>query len=205
LNQLFQFVAGRRAKGLAPALLICLASPLLSVNLAAPELVVRRAGEELSVSAPRFHFLTGKALDRLHDGVAMPFDAQLSLFSASHPSPLGRTVDRFVFSYDLWEEKFSVVRLREPRLSVSHLTAAAAEAWCLESLRMPINGLDPNGNFRLSLELRSEEPKEANPLLGEPGISLSALIEVFSRPARNLQQKWTIESSPFRLLDFRKT
>ncbi len=189
------------------ALFVC---PLFSITVAPVQLSVHGSANELTVSAPNFHFLTGKALDRLHDGLSVPFDAQLSLVpalmkSAPQTSALQRAFDRFVVSYDLWEEKFSVTSLREPRTSASHLTAAAAEAWCLENLRLPLAGVNSAGDLRLRLELRSAETKETNPLLADAGISLTGLIEVFSRPPRSQQQKWMIESAPFRLLDLKKS
>lgn len=186
-------------------------SPVFAITVPPLELQVHGNADELSVTAPGFHFLTGKALDRLHDGLAVPFDAQLSLVRAIIPSSpqsssLQRAFDRFVISYDLWEEKFSVTRLREPRTSASHLSASAAEAWCIESLRLPLSGVNSAGDLRLRLELRSAETKDANPLLANGGISLTGLIEIFSRPPRSQQQKWPVlESAPFRLPDSRKS
>jgi len=181
-------------------------SPVFAITVAPVELQVHGNPDELTVSSPRFHFLTGKALDRLHDGLSVPFDAQLSLVQATaQASPLQRAFNRFVVSYDLWEEKFSVTSLRDPRTSASHLTASAAEMWCMESLRLPLAGVNSTANLRLRLELRSAETKDSNPLLADAGISLTGLIEIFSRPPRSQQQKWTLESAPFHLLDFKKS
>lgn len=180
--------------------------PLFAITVRPVQLQVHENGNELTVAAPGFHFLTGKALARLHDGLSVPFDAQLSLLTAaSHSSAVQRSFDRFVVSYDLWEEKFSVTRLREPRTSASHLSAAAAETWCLENLRLPLAGIEDSGAVRLRLDLRSAETKDAGPLAAGPGINLASLIEIFSRPARSQQQVWTVESAPFRLLDFKRS
>ena len=54
---------------------------------------------------------------------------------------LRRGFERFVVSYDLWEEKFSATRMRTARTSASHLSAEAAEAWCLDHLSVPAGGL----------------------------------------------------------------
>lgn len=180
-------------------------SPLFAITPAPAQLDIRANADEISVTAPRFHFLTGKALGRLRDGVSVPFAAQLSLLSSSQASPIQRAVDRFVVSYDLWEEKFAVTRLREPRMSVSHLTAEAAEQWCIERMHLPMIGIRPAGDLRIRLELRSEETKDTNPLLADSGVNLAGLIDLFSRPPRREQEKWIVESAPFRLPDFRKS
>jgi hypothetical protein len=187
--------------GLGPLLA---AGTLLALSLSPVTLAVRWKEDGLAVSAPKLHFLSGKQLDRLHDGVSVAFDAQLSLLAPSQRTQLERAVDRFVISYDLWEEKFAVTSLRAPRRSASHLSAAAAEAWCIESMRLSPAGLSSSQPFLMSLELRAEESKEINPLLGEPGISIAGLIEIFSRPARTQQDKWQLESLPFRLQDLRR-
>lgn len=187
--------------GLAPLLA---AAALFALSISPATLAVHLAPDGLAVSAPRLHFLSGKQLDRLHDGVAVAFDAQLSLLAPSNRTQIQRAIDRFVVSYDLWEEKFAVTSLRPPRHSASHLSAAAAEAWCLDSMRLTSSGLDPSQPFVVSLDLRAEESQESNPLLGQPGISIAGLIEIFSRPARTQQQKWQLESLPFRLQDLRR-
>ena len=66
---------------------------------------------------------------------------------------------RFVVSYALWEEKFSVTQLAStpgvaPR-TVEGLSATAAEAWCFDNLTMSTLGLAPNQYYWLRLELRT--------------------------------------------------
>jgi hypothetical protein len=36
------------------------------------------------------------------------------------------------------------------------------------------------------------------------GISIASLIEVFSHPVRRAQQRWLIDSGPFRLAEFER-
>jgi len=180
------------------------AAQLFALSIAATSLAVRWDRDRLAVSAPQLHFLTGKALNRLHDGASVAFDAQLSLLALAQPAPLQRDVDRFVVSYDLWEEKFAVARLGIPSSSASHLSAEGVETWCIESMGLWPKGVDPGQTVRMRLELRAEDSREQSLLPAESGISLSGLIEIFSRPARTQQQKWLVESNPFRIRDFRK-
>lgn len=160
-------------------------------------------GTELRVSAS-VGILSGSALERLKNGATVAFDFQLSLKDG--PLPVRRALERFLVSYDLWEERFSVSRIvrdRAQRRSASHLTAAAAEAWCLENLPVLTAGLAPDRLITAHLEIRAEEPRDSPPLVGEPGISLTALIDLFSRPARSQQQRWNLESARMRLNDIR--
>src|SRR5688572_24208583 len=110
---------------------------MAAVCLAA-ELTVRSTGDALKVAAPNFHFLSGKPLSRIRDGNAVSFDFQLSVLADSRTSVLRRTFERFVISYDLWEERFSVTRMRSSQASASRLTVEAAEAWCLDGIALPL-------------------------------------------------------------------
>lgn len=180
-----------------------LAAPVLK-GLTAPLLKLRLEGGDLRVAAPRLKFLTGKPLERLQDGASVAFLAQFSLAAGSNGIAMRRAVDRFVISYDLWEEKFSITRTgqnRNDRRSVSHLTMAAAEAWCLSNLALNAQGLAPDRQFWVRLELRAEDPRDQAAVVGEPGINLTRLIEVFSNPARAQQARWEAEEGPVRLAD----
>jgi hypothetical protein len=181
-------------------LLATLGAPVLK-GLVAPALKLRLEGEDLRVGAPHFKFLTGKPLERLQDGAAVAFLAQFSLAAGSNGIAMRRAVDRFVVSYDLWEEKFSVTRTGRDRRTVSHLTSAAAEAWCLSSLALDTAGLAADRPFFVRLELRAEDPRDQAAVVGEPGINLTRLIEVFSNPARAQQARWEAEVGPVRLAE----
>jgi hypothetical protein len=161
-------------------------------------------GRELKVSS-RLQFLTGRSLDSVRNGRAVPFDLQLSVTRGS--AVAARAVERFVVSYDLWEEKFSVARLSRhpsPRRQVSHLSQDDAAAWCFDNISVPTDPLDPEAPYTVQVEVRAGDGRSSSPLLGEPGISLTALIEIFSRPARAQQQKWNLQAGPFRLKDIRR-
>ncbi len=170
----------------------------------AGELELRLNGDGLRVSAPRLRFLQGKALERLRDGAAVTANLQYSILVDARSTVFRRTVGSFVVSFDLWEEKFAVARLLPTRLSASHLSMSAAEGWCMDNLPIPVDGLAPTRDFWLKLELRLDDSRSQPAISGDPGISLNALIEIFSRSARVQQPRWQLDGGPFRLANLRK-
>jgi hypothetical protein len=170
----------------------------------APALSPRLDGDMLFVTAPDFHFLKGRALERLRDGSTVTYIAQLSLSLDEHRTTLRRQPQRFIFSCDVWEpDKFSVTRLggSTPRKGLS---LAAAEAWCLESLAISAAGIAPDRPVWLRLDLRVADMKDQADMVGDTGVSIRGLIDTLSRPARMLQQNWTVDVPPFRLGDLKK-
>ena len=176
---------------------------LLSLTVAGEDLMPRVVSGNLLVTAPKLHFISGKSLENLHNGAAVPFDFQLSLAGEPKGNPLARSFERFVVSYDVWEEKFSVVRLRDLRKSSLRLTATAAESWCLENLSVPAAGIAVDRNVWVRLEIRTGESRDPRQASGADGISLATLVELFSRPARP-QDHWSIENGPFRLAGLKR-
>lgn len=171
-------------------------------SLAVPRLLVRRLGSNLRISAPQIRFLTGKALEQLRNGANVGFASLLTLTpEETSATILARALDRFVVSYDIWEEKFSATRPGPPARRADRLSVPAAEAWCLDELLPIPQSLTPETRFWIKLELRAEDPKETASIIGEPGINLTRLVEIFSRPPRNAQQRWTETAGPFRLQD----
>jgi len=168
-------------------------------SLAAPRLLIRRDGANLRVSAPQIRFLNGKALEQLKNGANVGFVSQILITGES--IIFSRSVDRFVVSYDLWEEKFSATRLGPPQRSSSRMSVPATEAWCLDVLAPIPLSLSPSRPFWLKLELRVEDPKESTAIVGDPGINLTRLVELFSRPPRSQQQHWNETAGPLRLQD----
>ena len=174
------------------------------MSVSTEDLVPRRSGDLIRVAAPRLHFITGKSLQRLHDGAVVPFDFQLSLAAGARTSVIERAFERFTVSYDVWEERFSVVRLRDFRKSATNLSANAAEAWCLENILAHVPALPAERQLWARLEVRSAEPKEpSSSLFADPGISITTLIGIFSRPPRPAQDHWSLESAAFRLADLK--
>ena len=184
-------------------LLAGLTVPLFPARGAQP-IEVTFDGDNLHVSAPSLHFLTGKPLERLKDAATVVFLSQLTLFSENHDVVFRRAPERFVVSYDLWEEKFSVTQLGSTPRSTAHvLSAPAAEAWCLEGLAISGLGMAPDRPFWLRFELRTADQKELAGGVGEPGLNLRSLIELFSRKPGPDDPNWTREVGPLRLEDLR--
>ena len=168
------------------------------------DLIVRRSADLIRVAAPRLHFITGKSLQRLRDGALVPFDFQFSIAAGARSNIVERAFERFTVSYDVWEEKFSVVRLHDFHKSPLNLSANAAEAWCLENILARAASLPTDRELWARLEVRSAEPKEPSSFpYADPGISMTTLIGVFSRPPRPAQDHWSLESAAFRLADLK--
>ncbi len=172
------------------------------------ELLVHVDGDYLHISAPRLNFLTGKTLEHLKDGASVAFIGQLSVTSTPNAIiPDARSVARFAVSYDIWDERFSVTKIgQQPdsRRSVSHLSVQAAQNWCLDNLTIDRSLIPPDKLIYVRLDLRIEDPRDQLGIVGEPGINITRLIEIFSRPARSAQQPWLLRNGPFRLADLRK-
>jgi len=94
-----------------------------------------------------------------------------------------------------------VAKLSGSRRSASGLSAAAAEAWCLESIGLDASRLAPERPIWVRLDLRTERPRSEETVVGESGINLTRLIEVFSRPASEAQAQWSLSTGPLRLKD----
>jgi hypothetical protein len=177
---------------------------VIAMSVSNEELIVRHSGDLIRVTAPRLHVITGKSLQRLHDGAIVPYDFQLSIAAGAKSNVVERAFERFTVSYDVWEEKFSVVRLRDFRKSGSNLSANSAESWCLENIFAHAAALPGNGELWARLEVRSAEPKDPSSFpYADPGISITTLIGIFSRPPRPAQDHWAFESSAFRLADLK--
>jgi hypothetical protein len=185
-------------------LLAGLAVPVFPARGAQP-IDVTFDGDNLHVSAPSLHFLTGKPLERLKDAATVVFLSQLTLLGDNRDVVIRRVPERFVVSYDLWEEKFSVTQLGSMPRSTPHvLSAPAAEAWCLEGLAISALGVAPDRPFWLRFELRTADQKDLAAGAGEPGLNLRSLIELFSRKPGPGDPNWTREAGPLRLEDLRR-
>jgi hypothetical protein len=157
-------------------------------------------GESVRPVAPNLHFLTGKALDRLKDADTVVYVANLLLLTVDRSVPLNQKVGKFAVSYDILEEKFKVVITESAERTRSGMTAAQAEAWCLESLAISAAGLSQDRPFYLRLEMRAAGPKEEfSSIMADP---IRAFFEIVSRKAGPGDQHWgPLESRPLRLSD----
>jgi hypothetical protein len=176
----------------------------LTTAAAAQSLTAHIEGDQLRIVASRIHFLTGEALKRLNDGATVNYEFDITLRPDRTGKPLGRSAERFAVSYDLWEEKFAVTRLGGPPKSVSHLSAAAAEAWCISNVSMPVGVLPLKDAFWIRLDYRAEESGGPADPADNSSFSLSSLVDIFSRRTRGEQVHGTEEIGPLRLSDLKK-
>jgi hypothetical protein len=190
-------------------LIVAFLSGLVFAMLA-EDLILDARDNRLEFSAPRVHFLTGKPLDRLRNAAQVPFDFQVTLSSGTRANVVRRSYDRFVVSFDLWEETFSVSKLQLPRRQASHLTAPAAESWCLEQMAIEdVSGISLTEPLWARLEVRPQDPTRYSGLpfgrgnITDSGISLNSLVEIFSRPPPTPQSRFVLEAGPVTLAELR--
>lgn len=174
----------------------------LGLSFSPQALVPHSNGDQLLVTAPGLHFLTGRALDRLHNGASIPFAFQMTLTTLPRSIPLHRVLSRFVVSYDVWGEKYKVVQTSGSRRAVTNLAASAAETWCIDQMSIPTADVPADKDLWVRLEIRAEEPVQSP--ITETGLSVTSLIALFSTKAPAQMQEWNAETQPFRLASLRR-
>lgn len=179
------------------------------VTVPAPQLLVHLDGDYLHVEISHLDILGGKPLERLKDGASVAFIGQVSITTAPNSlTPAARSIARFALSYDIWEQRFSVTKMGqtpEAKRSAAHLSARAAQNWCIDNLAIERSQIPADRQFWVQLDLRVEDPRDQLGIVGEPGINITRLIEIFGRPARS-QDRWLLPpAGPFRLDDLKKT
>jgi hypothetical protein len=157
-------------------------------------------GDNLHLSAPGLHFLAGKPLERLKDGMTVAYLSKITLFSDNHETILRAPApERIIVSYDLWQGNFAVAIRGSAVHTSSRLSAQQAEAWCIDNLAVSTLGLAPDRPFWLRFELRSAAQKDFGSLLGDSGISLGTLVEIFSRRPGANDVYYRRDAGPLRL------
>lgn len=160
--------------------------------LYAAEAIHRQDGD-IRISAPEFHFLEGKPLERAKDGQSIHYVVQLSLARGPRQAAT-RAAHSFWLSYDLWEEKFVITNRKE---RASFRSASEAEAWCLARSRIPVDPSLRNNPLWLKLEVWVNDAAAKEPMFDGAGVDLAKLVEIFSRNPKQ-HRHWTLESGPFR-------
>ncbi len=191
-------------RAVRPACVLLLVMLVCAPALLGESLKVRIDGDRLRAAGIGLNFLTGRPLERLHNGRTVTYVLELLVRSDRAGRVLARVAERFTFSYDLWEEKFSVTRLASPTRSASNLSGAAAESWCLENVSIAVADIPTDRPFWVGVEYASEEAKDSTK--SESPLTLGSLIDIFSRRTRDEQQiRGAVEESgPFRLQDLMK-
>lgn len=160
------------------------------------QLQLRYDGDALHVSAPSLHFITGNPLKRMNDGDAVAYIANLSLLDDTRAS-VRHQRGRFVISYALWEERFSVSLLGGS--TANGLTATAAEAWCLEHLAINTAGLAADRYYWLRFDIGTVNASDLA-AEGIPGYRLSDVIKMLGRK-KTEQTQWGPFERRIRLAD----
>jgi hypothetical protein len=153
------------------------------------------------VRAPAWHFIDGEPLARLKDGQSVRLELTWTRFTKPGAAAAVERRQAFVLSYDLWEERFAVALPEEPSRAVSHLTAPAAEAWCLRQLAVPVSALGSLGGsvpfwIRLEYRVANGNPSTRD---DDGGFTLRGLIDLLSRRTRAGDAPRSIEAGPFRI------
>jgi hypothetical protein len=182
------------------------------VAMWAEELILNWHNDRLEFTAPRVHFLGGKPLALLHNAAPVPFDFQMTIWHGKRDQVFEKLTDRFVVSYDLWEERFKVVKTQSPVKSIEHLTADKAEAWCFQQMSASLDLTNVNGAEPLwaRVDIRAQDAKGGSLFgrgsISDMGISLTSLIEIFSRPADTQQSHWgPYDVGPFTLDELKRS
>ena len=179
-----------------------------AARLSAQSLSVDTVGEALRIRASGFSFVQGDPLARLRDGRTVRVELAALVLPGPGKPPAAAARRVFALSYDLWEERFAVTALDARAQSVSHLALAAAEAWCVEQLTIPLSALGVLGRdlpFWVRLEYSILDGEAATDGL-ESGYTLQGLIDLLSRrrktPSTGSGQgdspPRAIEAGPFR-------
>jgi hypothetical protein len=177
-------------------------------SVSAQATAVEVVGEMVHVRAPAFRFIKDEVLRRLKDGRSVRIELQLDALARPGASSAAQSRETFVLSYDLWEERFAVTQLSpsssstaNPSRSVSHLSAAGAEAWCLGRLGIPIASLGRLGRDEgmwVRLGYQTSDGDEGSSQ-ADDGFSIRGLIDRLSRRGRSGELKESIEAGPFRI------
>jgi hypothetical protein len=189
-------VVRARAGALAVAAMLTAAAPA-----AAQSLTIAVAPGAVKVRAANWPFLTADPLARLREGRTVRVELSVLVLAAPGRPPVSAIRQIFAVSYDLWEERFAVSTTGGHAASVSHLTAAAAEAWCLDQLAVPmaaLAGVDDR-RFWLRLECRILDGDGALDPDESAGLTLQRLIDVFSRRRKSEPPARILDGGPFQL------
>lgn len=180
----------------------------------APEILQPSLDRELlRISPPGISFLQGKVLEQLQAGSALVLSVQFTISFDNFQSVQRRSIHRFVYSFDIWEEQFAVLHLGEERANKGtasgsttmggnrsnsgRLRSAEAERWPFRMASIDVGQIDRNQPVWLRMELRIDEPKEQEPAMLDPSATLTRLIEWFAKPQRGEPQRWQLQKGPF--------
>jgi hypothetical protein len=159
------------------------------------------SGDAVRIRAPGWSFLDGEPLARLKDGRTVRVEVVATALAAPGRTPITAVRQIFSLSYDLWEERFAVAVAGARAASISHMTAAAAEAWCVEQMAIPIASLGSanDSRFWLRLDCRMLDGEGAPESDDSEGLTLQRIIDALSRRKKHESPARSIDGGPFRL------
>ena len=190
-------MTGAAMRGLGLLLMISLLPAMATAQSLKPYV----DAEGLHLRSPDLRLLSAEARRRLRNGATVTYAFRVSLSNERRGTHRNSVSYHCVFSFDLWEEKYKVVRLEPGYRSASHLSQTAAEELCLESLVIPASSLIQESVFWIFLEYQMEDHDSAQRVEADsiPGI----LIDIFSKRSSEPVSFFAVESGPFRLSDLR--
>lgn len=169
---------------------------ILAAAVPAEQLQLDLRGDTLFASARKLDLIQPRLLAQLKRGSTIAFDFQMSLWVGNRETVSRRSFERFVVSYDLWEERFAVMTIRKPQARATGLSAANVGSWCLQNLGLSTPRLGGGDRVWVRLDVRAAENRQDVELAADDGLSLTNLIEVFSRGSKAGEARWTLESGP---------
>ena len=134
----------------------------------------------------------------------MSYILTLAVIAEKAAKPTFLLEERFLVSFDLWEEKYSVIQTGPEGHSASRLSAAAAEAWCLENMPIPLRAVPERRSFMIRLECSIDENKKGNGEENNSRLTLAALIDIFSLKRGEEPLKWEADTGALRLDDLKR-
>jgi len=188
------------SRPLAFALLIAVTLSSLDARLGSQSMTVTTTGGEVRVQAPGFHFISGQPLARLKDGLTLRVELEIRVLAGpGAAAAAAQSRQTFVLSYDLWEERFAATVSGTGSRSVSHLTAAAAEAWCIQQLAVPVGGLGSLRTQPFWIRLESRILNGKSDGREDEGLTLRGIIDTLSRRQASEKTSHSTEAGPFRV------
>jgi hypothetical protein len=172
--------------------------------LKAESLKAQLVGEQIQFVASEFHFLSEESNQRLHDGATVIYAFRINVSASKNGDAVLALTYHCVFSYDIFEEKYRMVRLEPGFRSASHLTEPAARELCIRSLEVPAAKLQSTKTFWITIEYRLEEAP-ASRSKGDSRSLLDTLVDIFSQRSRKAPPSDALRGGPFRLEDMRKS
>jgi len=181
-------------------LIVAIMLSSLDARLGSQSMTVTTTAGEVRVQAPGFHFISGQPLARLKDGLTLRVELEIRVLAGpGAAAAAAQSRQTFVLSYDLWEERFAATVSGTGSRSVSHLTAAAAEAWCIQQLAVPVGGLGSLRTQPFWIRLESRILNGKSDGREDEGLTLRGIIDTLSRRQASEKTSHSTEAGPFRV------